>query len=68
MIALPPNIEEFLQNPKWQRVIVDLAKIAKVVNHGEVTILIQDKNPVIVDYKIKRKPEDLSQFQVVGLE
>ena len=67
-MILPPNVEEFLQNPKWQRVIVDLAKIAKVVNHGEVTILIQDKNPVIVDYKIKRKPEDLSQFQVVGLE
>jgi|GEM_PF-6066699 len=67
-MILPPPLEDLLQDPKWQRVLIDMAKVAKAVNYGEITIKIQDKKPVLSDYHIVRRPDDLTQFQVVGLD
>jgi hypothetical protein len=54
-------------SPEWQKTIKELATIAPQLEFGEVKILIQNRIPNLYEYTIKRKPNDTSKFQVIGL-
>ncbi len=54
-------------SPQWQKLIREIVGAAPKLDFADIVIKVQNKQPAITEYTIKRKPENIDALTVTGL-